>query len=56
MSNFTIDSDDAAREAAQQYLDLGLPMPVDLIAYLETKGLIVTDQATPNEPETKEYV
>jgi len=43
MSNFTIDCRDTAVEAAQQYRELGLPMPIDLIAYLEADGFIVTD-------------
>lgn len=43
---FAIDSLESAKEAAEQYLELGLPMPVDLTAFLESQGLIVTDQAT----------
>lgn len=44
MSNFVIDSVDTALEAAQQYRDLGLPPPADLIAYLGDNGLILTDE------------
>lgn len=45
MSNFAINSTDEAIEAAEQYRDLGLPLPVDLVTYLSDLGLIVTDQS-----------
>lgn len=39
----TIDSLEEALEAAQQYYDLGLPMPVDLTASLEDMGITIKD-------------
>jgi len=43
MSHLVINSFDEAFEAATQYLELGLPMPTDLQAYLVSFGLIVSD-------------
>lgn len=40
----TIECRADALEIASQYADLGCPMPVDLIAYLDSEG-IVTDQS-----------
>lgn len=42
MSNFVIESREAAIEAAQQYRELGLPLPTDLVAYLTNNGVIAT--------------
>lgn len=51
MSNFRIDSIESALEAAQQYSDLGLPMPLDLCAYLESFGVILTDGSYVDDEE-----
>ena len=49
MTNFPINSTTEALEAAEQYRELGLPLPVDLVAYLTDCGLIVTDQSEVHE-------
>lgn len=36
----TITCLDDALEAAEQYSDLGLPVPVDVTAYLESQGIV----------------
>jgi len=46
MSNIlsTIGSAEEAQEVIQQYLDLGLPMPVDLLAHMEQQGFILDEE------------
>lgn len=51
MPRFVIDDHEVALEAAQQYADLGLPIPVDLIAYLESNGVILVDGTYLTEEE-----
>lgn len=56
MTGFVIDNHDAALEAAQQYTDLGLPMPVDLAAYLESNGVILVDGTYLTEEEEELFL